>query len=209
VQNYPIVFIDRNPGIPCNFVAYDGFSGMNKLAKYALGCGHKSFAAVNTPNFRIVDERSAGLMQAFREAGIPDGDVTVYKLKNPFRYFADDKSELYAFFDIVAAKPKPCCLICCNDMIAVLAIEYMRGKNIRVPEEISVGGYDDAVYAANESYSLTTCRQKFSKIGEEAAKIILSVIRNKFNCYQSVYLRPDLVVRKSIYNHAQSISATP
>ena len=88
-------------------------------------------------------------------------------------------------------------LLSFNDMAAIGAIRALQDANLRVPEDVSVVGFDDIHGAAFHNPSLTTIRQPLRKMGEVAAEILLSRIREKKEYPENIALSPELIQRES------------
>jgi DNA-binding LacI/PurR family transcriptional regulator len=88
-------------------------------------------------------------------------------------------------------------LVCFNDIAAIGAIRAMRERRLRVPEDISIVGFDDIQAAAFQNPSLTTIRQPLRHMGAAAAKILLRRIRGQGGDPETVPVLPDLVIRES------------
>jgi len=84
-----------------------------------------------------------------------------------------------------------------NDVSAIGAIRAIREAGLRVPEDISVVGFDDIREAAYHVPSLTTVRQPLRKMGEIAAQILIERIEGRRNHLTDVAITPELVVRES------------
>lgn len=88
-------------------------------------------------------------------------------------------------------------LVCYNDLAAIGAIRVIREHGLRVPEDISVIGFDDIESASYNTPSLTTIHQPLKQMGEVAAHILLKRIR-KLETFSSVSpILPELVIRES------------
>lgn len=88
-------------------------------------------------------------------------------------------------------------MICYNDIAAIGAIRALREHKLRVPEDISVVGFDDIQAAAFQNPSLTTIRQPLRSMGATAAKILLRRIRAQGSDPDTVPVIPELVIRES------------
>ena len=88
-------------------------------------------------------------------------------------------------------------LVCYNDIAAIGAIRALREHRLRVPEDISVVGFDDIQAAAFQNPSLTTIRQPLRSMGETAARILLRRIRAQGSDPDTVPVTPELVIRES------------
>ena len=88
-------------------------------------------------------------------------------------------------------------LVCYNDMAAIGAIRALMDHGLRVPQDVSVVGFDDIQNAAYHNPSLTTIRQPLQQMGEMAARTLLQRIRGAEGYPQMVPILPDLVIRES------------
>jgi Transcriptional regulators len=88
-------------------------------------------------------------------------------------------------------------LVCYNDMAAIGAIRAFMDHGLRVPEDISVVGFDDIQGASYHNPSLTTIRQPLQQIGVTAARILLQRIRGQATFPDTVPILPELVIRES------------
>ena len=89
-------------------------------------------------------------------------------------------------------------LVCFNDTAAIGAIRALHEAGMRVPEDVSVIGFDDIVGAEFHVPSLTTIRQPLAKMGRQAASILLDRIANPDKIYPpTIMMKPQLIVRES------------
>jgi len=88
-------------------------------------------------------------------------------------------------------------LVCYNDVSAFGAIRALVDHGLRVPEDVSVVGFDDIQNAAFHNPSLTTIRQPLNQMGGVAARILLQRIRGQATFPDSVPILPELVIRES------------
>jgi LacI family transcriptional regulator len=88
-------------------------------------------------------------------------------------------------------------LVCYNDLAAIGAIRAFMDHGLRVPEDVSVVGFDDIMGASYHNPSLTTIRQPLQHMGTVAARILLERIRGQASFPVSVPILPELVIRES------------
>jgi LacI family transcriptional regulator len=88
-------------------------------------------------------------------------------------------------------------LVCYDDLAAIGAIRAFMDRGLRVPEDISVVGFDDIQGASYHNPSLTTIRQPLQQMGIVAARILLQRIRGEATLSDSVQIMPELVIRES------------
>jgi DNA-binding LacI/PurR family transcriptional regulator len=97
-----------------------------------------------------------------------------------------------------------------NDVTAMGAIQALREAGLRVPKDVSVVGFDDILAAASNNPPLTTVHQPLRNMGQEAARTLLKLIRDKNLRPHSavVTVQPKIVVRKSTAHVATQSPAT-
>jgi DNA-binding LacI/PurR family transcriptional regulator len=111
----------------------------------------------------------------------------------------------YPFAKQLLSKQKPfTALFAYNDMSAIGAIRAIQEQGMRVPQDISVMGFDDIPGAAFHSPSLTTVRQPLHRMGEVAAQSLLERIEGKKDYPAEIAIEPELVVRESTAQVASS-----
>jgi DNA-binding LacI/PurR family transcriptional regulator len=99
--------------------------------------------------------------------------------------------------NLFAAKRSFTALVCFNDVAAIGAIRAIRDQGLRVPEDISVIGFDDIKAAAYMSPSLTTIRQPLAEMGRAAAQCIINRLNRTEDFREVISFKPELVIRES------------
>ncbi len=94
-------------------------------------------------------------------------------------------------------KEKPTALFACNDTMAISAIKALKDSKIRVPEDITVTGFDDIFIARYTSPSLTTIKQPFIDMGSKAVESAIALMNNKKLDSEEIILDTKLIVRQS------------
>src|ERR1017187_7330573 len=104
----------------------------------------------------------------------------------------------YPFAKQLLARGKPfTAVFAYNDMSAIGAIRALQEQGLRVPQDVSVMGFDDIPGAAFYTPSLTTVRQPLNRMGEVAAQSLLERIEGKKDYPSEIAIEPELVVRES------------
>ena len=91
-------------------------------------------------------------------------------------------------------------VVCYNDQIAILVIRALREQGVRIPEDVSVTGYDNSAMAGSGEIGLTTIAHPQEKLGEMAAELILEKIRKvpEEDSRVGRLIQPELIVRESV-----------
>jgi LacI family transcriptional regulator len=198
----PVVLVDsRSPSRGQCSVAVDDVLGGDLAVSHLLDVGHRHIAFTSGPRtIRQVADRYEGAVRAFARAGRPAGDLHVIDV-GALNVAAGQKAG--AEIAAMAAADRPTAVFCTNDLIALGVLQEMTRHKIRVPEDISIVGYDDIDFAAAAAVPLTSVRQPRQQLGRTAARMLLEeAAAGDGHQHQQVIFEPELIVR-------QSTKATP
>lgn len=193
----PVVFIDCGQGDYDN-VGIDDFEGGRLITEFMLGQGHRKIAFFcdrKTPvssNF----ERFRGYCKALEGYGIEYCNKDYY-------YLPDDRNlrrETLRNFARSAKTEGYTAVFVVSDLLANEAISIFFSEGLSVPDDISVAGFDDNIYARLSRPQLTTIRQSVVEKGNEAVKLLMQRIRGEKVMAKSFKLPVELVVRESVKN---------
>lgn len=188
---YPCVMFDvsiKNPKTTC--VGVDSTKGAFMAVEHLINLGHKKIAFINGHKDAFVSfERLDGYYLALNRYGIPiDEDLIVY---SDFT----SKGGSLAAEKLINSNKEFTAVFCASDLMAVGAIEMFDNFGLKVPEDISVIGFDDITIAQYMSPKLTTIRQDRYKIGESAATALINLINGQ--SFDRIVVMPELVIRES------------
>jgi DNA-binding LacI/PurR family transcriptional regulator len=156
-----------------------------------IGLGRARIAVVQGISSECSHARLAGYHAAIREAGI--APAAGYEEHGAFR-FDEGEQAAHRLFDL--ALP-PTAIFAANDLEALGVFEAARKRSIRIPRDVWVVGFDDALQAASASPRLTTVRQQFAEIGSTALQVLLQLVEGGVLATQRLELTTQLVVRES------------
>lgn len=170
----PIIFYNRTlPERLVNSVRCDQEEGERWLVSELANSGHKRFAIVSGPSDSSVSmERTQGALQKLRELNVDD----VMIVSGDYSY----ASGRAAFAEIVERmEGLPDAVVVANDVMAIGCIDEARAtNNLRVPEDISIVGFDGVGPAHYAAYNLTTVRQPVGRMSEAAVSMLIERIEN-------------------------------
>lgn len=191
---FPIVVFDREvEGLRVPLVLCDNQEGGRAATEYLLRLGRKNIAFISGKRGVSTSwERLVGYQKALEESGVGfreelvfEGDFTFQSGAEVARYILDSGLEIDAIF-------------AANDFMALGAIDTLKKSGVKIPEDVSVVGYDDIWLGKIYEPSLTTVRQPIFEMCELAIDILLRYIRfGKVDPPQRLVLKPELVVRES------------
>ena len=157
--------------------------------------GHRQIAFMKGPNESPDSEdRWKTIREVAKELGIPMRAELIVQLEG-----RDATPQLgYPFATQLLARGRPfTALVAYNDVAAIGAIHAFLEAGLRVPEDVSVVGFDDIRIAVHNNPSLTTVRQPLQRMGEIAASSLLKRIEYHENESEVIEVEPEFVVRNS------------
>jgi DNA-binding LacI/PurR family transcriptional regulator len=188
----PIVLVnDQYPGAFVHSVMIANFAGMRAVAEHLIGLGHRRIAYLGDQfGYQSDAERLAGYRAALDAAGIPTSDAWIAN--------GDGKPEaaMTAMEKLLALAEPPTAVCCYNDMSALGAMRQIRARGLRVPEDISVAGFDDLFFASYVQPALTTVRQPMRRMGQMAMESLLRLMAGEESVSQ-IRVEAELIVRAS------------
>jgi len=163
------------PGLP--LVASDNESPSAEAVRYFAALGHRRIAHLAGPSDGPLSagaERRSAFERAAAAAGLPLPDEYVQVAA---RWTPEEGAA--AFARLWAAEPRPTAVYCAADFLALGVLDACRSLGVRVPEDLSVVGFDDAEWAAFLRPPLTTFRQDRRAIGERSAERLLDLLAGR------------------------------
>lgn len=165
--------------------------GACEMAGYLISQGHKRIGVV-TDNLEGVDYyRYQGFEQAMQEAGLPVSDDNLILIRPGKEEQESSLEEIYHERERFTA------FMCMSDFYAALIMDYLYDRGIRVPEDISITGYDDNIIGRMIRPALTTVHQDIEDKGIIAVETLIRMIDGE-ELYQDRKLPVRLVLRSSV-----------
>jgi LacI family transcriptional regulator len=163
--------IPENRAISCADV--DDEAAVYEMVRWLASLGHTRIGLMAGPvDFWSARQREAGYRRALGDCGIaPEPDWTV-------RGDFSTRSGQATAGKLLSVDPPLTALFCSNDWMALGALETLRRKGVRVPDDLSVVGFDDAEAASVAHPALTTIRQPVREIGAAAADILIRQVKH-------------------------------
>lgn len=170
------VFVDRLPpkGFDADFIGTENVGASKNGVSHLIALGHRRIAFVgNLDTASTVRDRFLGYRRALEDAGIemPPG----YELHfSPYEGEADHDAARRTALEIVALDPPPTAIFAVNDSVGLDLIRAFRELGVKVPEELSIVGFDGLLHWVPGGGPITTVRQSFSTIGEMAGAALIA-----------------------------------
>ncbi len=172
----PAVCIERcgAPEFGFGSITYDNRQAGYEVTKYLLAQGRQRIAYLQGPaRSAAVRDRRAGYEQALSEAGIPLDETLIV---GDSWAFAD---AVVAAEQLLAKSAPPTAIFAANDTLAAAALNVLRGRGLRVPEDVAIVGFDDTSVAAESEPPLTTVRAPLVEMSERAVTRLLEALNGK------------------------------
>jgi LacI family transcriptional regulator, xylobiose transport system transcriptional regulator len=194
VSGIPAVAIDPlgEPSHDTPAVGATNWNGGVTAARHLLDQGHRRIAVISGPTeYLCARARFEGCRAALEGAGA----ALAGELARTGRFTFD--TGLQFAEELLRLPVPPTAVICGNDLQALGVYEAARRAGLRIPQDLSVVGFDDIPFAGWSAPPLTTVRQPFRDMGETAARILLSLAAGEPPAQTRVELGTTLVVRDS------------
>ncbi len=158
----------------CSSVLSDNVLGMRELMEYAFSCGHRKIAYIHGDMTAVTNQRLKTYYKCCQDFGIdPPKDWVL-----PARY---RDSELCAELTLrlMSQDERPTCILYPDDCALMGGIRSLNAMGLRIPEDISIAGYDGSYIADILSPKLTTVFQDTETMGRTAARLLVEAIENE------------------------------
>jgi DNA-binding LacI/PurR family transcriptional regulator len=192
-QGIPCIVINNHvDDMPVSYIAVNNLRGAKDAVQYLINLGHKRIATITGDLVtQAARERLEGYKQALREKSISPRED--YILKGDY----SRRSARQAAEKILELKPTPSAIFAASDDMAQEAISVIMEKGLKVPEHLSVIGFDDTPSALYGPVTLTTIRQPLFKMFQEAVSVLNSVMSGKHKTIVKRVLPTELIIRES------------
>ena len=157
-------------------VVSDNVQGMGDLVRYVSGKGHTKIAYIYGDVSDVTNARIKGYKEALEQLGLTYRDEYMVKGK----YLDPVKTER-VISELLKLPDPPTCIILPDDFSAVGAMNALEEMGMSVPDDISIAGYDGILLSRVLRPKLTTIRQDTERLGREAAKLLISLMRKEIS----------------------------
>jgi len=189
----PQVVVDREiDDLAADLVEVNHEAGGFLATQHLLKLGHRRIGCIAGPlGLSSARERVQGYRRALAEAGVTVDDRLIRG--------ADFTSAggLAAMTSLLDSARRPTAVFASNDLMAIGAICAAAQRGLRIPQDVSVVGFDDIALAAHSNPPLTSVVQPKHQTGQLAAQLLLERIADPSRALQRTILQPSLLVRQS------------
>lgn len=192
-QNFPFVLIDhQGTGKDCPAVGATNWQGAFDATEYLIKLGHRRIGFITgSMDLGCAQDRLAGYRAALRTYHIPVADELIYE----GTFFQPDG---HTGASLLLDLPNPPTVIfASNDVMAMGAMDAIRNRGLRIPDDVSVVGFDNIPQASLVRPALTTVEQPLEKMGRVATQMLLELLEHPESKVQRIELPTKLIIRDS------------
>lgn len=195
-KNIPVVFIDiKIEGLDFDYVETDNFSAGYCATKYLIEKGHKKIGIILGVNVNTVRERYAGYLKALKDYNIEFNPLYVKRHTNQSFY---EETGYICGLELLNLKEPPTAIFCTSDAMALGLYKVCYKMGLKIPEDVSIMGFDNLSYTEYLTPALTTVNQEKEKMGEEVTKLLLSRIKGDKSPKKEIILNFEIIERESV-----------
>lgn len=185
-----VVVSTSETSYPAPRVVFDNAGATRTMVEHLVELGHRQIAYLDGPEeLQVCERRLAGFKAALDTHGIPFDPSLV----EPGGFSIEGGARACAR---LIERARPTAILAANDLMAIGALETLGERGIRVPEDVSVAGFDDIEFAAHAAVPLTTVRVPLAELGRLGARLALDLLEGRPPATLPS-AESELVVRKS------------
>jgi LacI family transcriptional regulator len=192
-RNFPFVLIDhQGTGRDCPAVGATNWQGGYNATEYLINLGHSRIGFITgSMDLGCAGDRLNGYRSALRTYHLPDKSELIFDgdFFQPSGYAGAE-----ALLDLSAP---PTAIFASNDVMGMGVMDAVRNRGLRIPDDISVIGFDDIPQASMIRPALTTINQPLEKMGRVATQMLLDLLNHPEKEAGRIELPTQLVIRES------------
>lgn len=191
-QQLPIVLLDLQYDVDIDHIRIDNYCGAYHATRHLIELGHRRIGMIaGGHNLPVGKMRIDGYQAALHNAGVVHDPALVFN--GAFDFVTGIEGMRY----LLSLDPLPSAIFASNDLIAFGALQVLSERGMRVPEHMSLIGFDDIPQAAQVFPALTTMRQPLKEMGFLGAQHLCQVLDELTSTPLRSVLMPELIIRQS------------
>lgn len=191
----PVVFLRRRTPqeLSMPYVDVDHYQAAIVAVNYLLELGHKKIGFIGMPESSFTGtQRLHGYKDTMRKYGLLSESTDIVVAEG--RHIPNGRK---AMSELYEQNPHLTAVFAANDLLGIGSLEWLAKRDIKVPEQISVMGFDNLEYAELHWIQLTTMEQPTHRMGSKAAELLLQMIADKTQMPPSDLIEARLIERQS------------
>lgn len=197
-KKIPIVYMNKATGsdLDAPHVYTDGLSSTKSAVEYLYRKGKRKIGYVlNSEDISIIEERFYGYQEGLEACGLQKNEKWIYRVRREYEpdyiKLGRDAAKYY-----LSLAERPDAVLTAIDMIGIGCVKEFQASGIKMPEDISVIGFDNVFLSELIDPALTTIGQPIREMGQAAAEILISVLEGKEH-RNTVVFEGKLIVRET------------
>lgn len=189
----PIMLMGQLPGSEIPVVDINTVDGANKVIKHLVDLGHRDIAMISNAPFEYTSaqQRLTGYRNALEDANI------IYETQKVKAGNFTPASGFTAMEELLSYSSRPSAVFVASDVVALGAIQAAKRAGLRIPQDISIVGFDDIPLAAYFDPALTTIRLPAYALGWAVGDRLTALIQGEQLMNHELFMDTDLVIRES------------
>ena len=187
--------LDRGGKVVFSNISVDDRLESEKMTEYLLKLGHKKIALITEQTGPIGSLRTQGYREAYAKRGLEVPEKLIYYVQEDIDHYSMENGYLTAK-QLLASGEEVTAVYAVSDSLAIGVCRAVMEADKRIPEDISVAGYDGIEMGEYYNPKLTTIRQPVEEIAKKTIRLLLDVIGERKE-HQQIVLSAELVVRDS------------
>ncbi len=175
------------------YLVLDDCQGGYLATQYLLNLGHRKIAGI----FNIESSQGINRKEGYKKALLEYSIRPEQRWIGDYQYRIDHGTFAFQFMQELLKRPQyPTAVFCYNDLDAIRALEAIRQAGLKVPDDISIIGYNDSGLTTVSEVKLTSVKHPKREFGLEAAGLMISMIKHRIEKPRMV-IQPELIIRSS------------
>lgn len=182
------------PSIDCNKLLIDNVDGARIATEFLIENGHRAIAHIGgDPNIKVTTDRFNGFIETMKSAGLEVPEVYLQSIKTKYT------NGYTCMENLIRSERRPSAVFCSDDAVACYAIKAAIDKGLRVPEDISVMGFDNQKILPDRyrGPEITTMEQPLFDIGFDSIQILVDQMSGQTEHYKKKTYKTTLVQKES------------
>lgn len=197
-EKIPLVVINGySKGIRCHFVLNDQEMGTYEALEYLVEAGHHNIAFLRGKASYSYDLKEQVYYDVYKRFGLSLNKENLLCIEDGNSIQTADLSTEKVMDRLNKANP-PTAIFACNDTMAVGTLNAAKKIGLKVPEDISIIGYDNTMISEMTEPKLTTVDQNMYQLGQKAAKRLREIIKKEDDSFIKIVLENKLIKRETV-----------
>ncbi|WIV11638.1 LacI family DNA-binding transcriptional regulator [Proteiniborus sp. MB09-C3] len=194
-EKIPIIIINGNTNkYKCNFISYDEEVGTKEAFKHLLQLGHREIAFVRGDRSLSYDLKEDLYRQFVKDNNLNYEKIISVGMGNSLEVVKKTEAICREFIN---SKDRGTAIFACNDLMAVGVINACNKAKVKVPEDMSVIGFDNTLLSSVNHPKITTVDLNMQEIGKNSASVLIDMIKGKHTKTKKVVYNTKLIVKES------------